>query len=154
MKFLGVTFDENLTFKDHIEGVKNKCNKRLNLLKALCGKNWGASPETILYTYRSYIRPIIEYSSILFAHADEPLLKTIQAIESKAIKIAHRLPPWTTNTFCYSYVKFEKITDRIKKLGKDFLHKNSDDNLIKPLIENSKPSLSGRHSAVYKVLNW
>ena len=60
----------------------------------------------------------------------------------------------TSNTFCYSHVKFEKITDRIKKLGKDFLDKNSQDYLIKPLIENAKPSQIGRHSAVYKILNW
>ena len=125
MKFLGVTFDEKLSFEEHIDIIRSKCNKRLNLLKALCGKTWGASPETILYTYRSYIRPNLEYSSILFAHADMHLLKKIQAIETKAIKIAHRLPPWTTNSFCYSYVKFEKITDRIKKLAKDFLNKNS-----------------------------
>ena len=108
IKFLGVTFDDNLTFKEHIEEVRTKCHKRLNLLKALCGKNWGASPETILYTYRSYIRPILEYSSILFAHNEWSLLSKIQAIETKAIKIAHRLPPWTTNTFCYSYVSFDK----------------------------------------------
>ena len=71
-----------------------------------------------------------------------------------AIKIAHRLPPWTTNHFCYSYVSFDKITDRIKLLAKDFLKKNSNDELIKPLIEAAKPSINGRHSAVYKTLNW
>ena len=151
---MGITFDETLSFKEHIEEIRTKCNKRLNLLKALCGKNWGASPETILYTYRRFIRPILEYSSILFAHADESLLQKLQAIETKAIKIAYRLPPWTTNTFCYSYVQFDKITDRIKILAKDFLKKNSQDDLIKPLIENSKPSQIGRHSAIYKALNW
>ena len=153
-KFLGVTFDENLTFKEHIEVVRARCLKRLNLLKALCGKNWGASPETILYTYRSYIRPVLEYSSILFAHSDWSLLSKIQAIETTAIKIAHRLPPWTTNSFCYSFVSFDKIIDRMKTLAKDFLNKNSQDELIKPLIESAKPSQIGRHSAVFKTLNW
>ena len=89
MKFLGITFDEHLSFKEHIEEIRTKCNKRLNLLKALCGKNWGATPETILYTYRSYIRPILEYSSILFAHTEENQLKQIQAIETKAMNVSN-----------------------------------------------------------------
>ena len=75
-------------------------------------------------------------------------------IETKAIKIAHRLPPWTTNTFCYSYVPFERITERIKSLSKDFLNKNSQDDLIKPMILAAKPSQNGQHSAIYRALNW
>ena len=81
-------------------------------------------------------------------------MKKIQAVETMAIKIAHRLPQWTTNYFCYSYVTFERITDRLKKLSKNFLRINANDELIKPLIEAAKPSMNGRHSAVYKTLNW
>ena len=152
-KFLGVLFDDKLSFEDHIKDIVSRCKKRLNLLKAIAGQNWGASPETILYTYRSFIRPILEYSSILFAH-DELLLKKIQAVKTLAIKIAHRLQPWTTNYFCYKYANIEKITDRIKLLSKRFLEINSNDELIKPLIEAAKPSLSGKHSPVFKTLNW
>ena len=70
-KFLGFTFNQNLSHKAHIQDVINRCNKRLNLLKAIKGKSWGASPSTIIYTYKVYIRPILEYGSILFAHSDE-----------------------------------------------------------------------------------
>ena len=85
-KFLGITFDEKLTFKAHIENIVTRCKKRLNLLKTIRGKNWGASPETLLYTYKSYVRPIIEYGAILFAYSDDNLLKKNQAIETDAIK--------------------------------------------------------------------
>ena len=131
-KFLGITFDNKLTFKEHIEDITSRCKKRLNILKALRGQNWGASPETILYTYKSYIRPILEYSAILFAYADQNLLTKIQAVETLAIKIAHRLPPWTTNTFCYSYVSFENIIERIRSQSRNFLQKNESDELINP----------------------
>ena len=154
IKFLGITFDEHLTFKNHIEDIVSRCNKRLNLLKALRGQTWGAHPSTILYTYEVFIRPILEYGSILFAHSDASLLKKIQAIETKAIKIAFGLPQWTTNHWCYHQVNFDKILDRIKKLGKRFIQKNENDPLIKPLIESAKPSMMGHHSPVYKILNW
>jgi hypothetical protein len=87
-----------VTFDEHIEDIVSRCKKRLNLLKALCGRTWGASTVTIMYTYKSFIRPILEYGSILYAYSSDDLIKKIQAVETQAIKIAHRLPPWTTNT--------------------------------------------------------
>ena len=153
-KFLGIIFDQKLSFKAHIENIVSRCHKRMNLLKAIRGKDWGANPNTILYTYKAYIRPIIEYGSILFAHSNHELLKKLQAIETTAIKIAFRLPPWTTNHWCYQYVSFENILDRLKMNAKRFIDTNSNDDLIKPLIEESKPSNIGKHSPIYKALNW
>ena len=153
-KFLGIIFDEQLTFKAHIEDIVSRCKKRLNLLKALRGKSWGAHPSTLMYTYKVFIRPLLEYGCILFAHSDTNLLKKIQAVETEAIKIAFQLPPWTTNHWCYTMVHFDKILDRIKNLGKSFIDKNKEDFLIKPLIDAAKPSMSGKHSPVFKILNW
>ena len=34
-KFLGLVFDQKLTFKDHIQKLKKKCFKALNLLKVV-----------------------------------------------------------------------------------------------------------------------
>ena len=122
---------EKMTFENHIEDIVTRANKRLNLLKAIRGQKWGASPETLLYTYRTYVRPILEYGCILYSHEKENLLKKIQAIEVKAIKIAFRLPPWATNTWCYNLINFDKILDRLKKQAKSFLTKHSSDHLMK-----------------------
>ena len=153
-KFLGIIFDEKLSYETHIENIVSRCHKRMNLLKAIKGMDWGANPNTILYTYKTYIRPIIEYGSILFAHADQRLLKKLQSIETTAIKIAYRLPTWSTNHWCYKLVTFDKILDRLKQNAKSFLDTNVNDDLVKPLIEASKPSNIGHHSAIYKALNW
>ena len=128
--------------------------KRLNLLKALTGRKWGANTDTILYTYRTFIRPLIEYSAVLIAHCDKNMFKKIQAIEIKAIKIAFDLPPWSLNTFCYDLVSFSPIGDRLKQLAKQFIEKNRKDFVLKHYIENAKPSLKGHHSPIYKALNW
>ena len=109
-------------------------------MKALKGQTWGANPETILYSYRTYVRPLLEYSCILFANASEQLFKKIQAVETTAIKIAYRLTPWATNTYCYSLVNFETILNRTKSLSKQFLKKNKDDELMKPCLLYTSPS--------------
>ena len=38
-KFLGVIFDEKLSFKEHIGLLKGKCLKGMNLLKSLAGRD-------------------------------------------------------------------------------------------------------------------
>ena len=131
-----------------------RCLKRLNLLKAICGKTWGANSETIMYTYRTFIRPVIEYGCVLFAHCDQDLLSKLQAIETSAIKIAYDLAPWTTNYWCYKQVNFTLILERIQLLAKQFINKNKNDYVLKPFIHNNKPSLNGNHSPIYKALNW
>ena len=153
-KFLGVYFDEMMTFEQHVDDIVTRAKKRLNLLKAIRGQSWGASPETLLYTYRTFVRPILEYGCFLFSHEKENLLKKIQSVEILAIKIAHRLPPWATNTWCYNLISFEPITTRLKTLSKSFIDKNRDDDLIKELIEDTKPSMTGLHSPMFKTLNF
>ena len=151
---LGITFAESLSFKEHILDITNRCQKRLNLLKAIRGREWGASPETIMFTYKRFVRQVLGYGSVFLAHANPELLKKRQAIETEAIKIAYRLPPWTSNTWCYRLVKTENILERLKKQAKIFLLKNQNDDLISPLIKDSKMSIIGQHSPVYKALNW
>ena len=153
-KFLGITFDQSLSFSDHIADIITRAKKRLNLLKALRGQTWGASPDTLLYSYRTYIRPILEYGCILFSHSSDILLRKIQSIETSAIKIAHRLPPWATNSWCYNLISFEPILDRIKSASTKFIERNKSDELISPLIENIKPSITGYHSPLYKAMKF
>ena len=76
-KFLGITFDQTLSFSDHINDIVTRAKRRLNLLKALRGQTWGASPETILYSYRTFVRPLLEYGNILFAHSKEHLQRKL-----------------------------------------------------------------------------
>ena len=82
------------------------------------------------------------------------MLKKIKCIETQAIKISYNLPPWATDTWCYEQVTFEPILNRLKLLANKFIEANKNDELIKPLIEDTKPSMTGYHSPLYKVLNF
>ena len=54
--FLGILFDRKLSFIPHIEYLKAKCLKALNLLKVLPHTSWGADQTTLLKLYQSLIR--------------------------------------------------------------------------------------------------
>ena len=45
VKFLGMVFDERLTWRAHIDFVIDKCKKRLNLMRCIGGTNWGQTNQ-------------------------------------------------------------------------------------------------------------
>ena len=55
VKFLGITFDSQLTFKKHFEGILGRCNTRYYCLRLLANKKWGPSPSTLIQIYEQCV---------------------------------------------------------------------------------------------------
>ena len=47
IKFLGITFDNRMTFTKYFEEILERCNNKFHRLKILVNKKWGPSPATI-----------------------------------------------------------------------------------------------------------
>ena len=62
-KFLGLIFDKKLSFIPHLQYLKNKCFKALNLLRVVANTKWGSDEKTLLHLYRSLIRSKLEYGA-------------------------------------------------------------------------------------------
>ena len=56
VKFLGITFDFQLTFQKHFEDILDCCNTRHHRLKLLANKKWGPSPSTMIQIYKQCVR--------------------------------------------------------------------------------------------------
>lgn len=65
-RFLGITFDYNMTFSTKREITIKKCTRALNMIKFLRGTWWGSSPDTHSIIYKSFIRSIIDYGSFIY----------------------------------------------------------------------------------------
>lgn len=87
-KFLGMIFDRKLTWRSHIDHVVTKCKKRLNLMRAVSGKHWGASQKTLLLIYRALIRSVIDYGSIAYDNAAQSQLDRLDSIQCQALRIS------------------------------------------------------------------
>jgi hypothetical protein len=88
-KILGVTFDPKLNFGTHVKNTIDKAKKSLNILKALTTRQWGKNKETLITTYNTITRPIIEYGGPVWS----PLISTtnlnnLQTIQNSALRIA------------------------------------------------------------------
>ena len=60
-KWLGITIDRNMIFKAHIRQLKRACAKRLNIMKMLCGANFGPKLDFLIKFCIKYIRTYIKY---------------------------------------------------------------------------------------------
>jgi len=86
-KFLGVVFDDKLTWNTHIKYIVEKCKRRLNLMRAVSGYTWGASKKSLITIYRTLIRPVLEYGDIAFATASKTSLAKLTSIQTEALRL-------------------------------------------------------------------
>ncbi len=64
VRFLGVFFDEKLTWCQHIDKVRNKCKKVNDVLRCLSGQDWGASRAMLINIYQALLRAALDYGCL------------------------------------------------------------------------------------------
>ena len=87
-KFLGIVLDSRLSMVKHIDHIKAKCSKRLNLFRCIAGTEYGADRKTLLYLYKALVLPIIEYGAVIYAGASDNTLKKLDTIQNSFLRIA------------------------------------------------------------------
>jgi hypothetical protein len=88
-KILGLTFDPKLTYNQHIDNTKEKATKTTKLLKTLTSTTWGKQKETIVTTYKTITRPIIEHASTIWSStASKTNINKLQTIQNIALRTA------------------------------------------------------------------
>ena len=85
VKFLGITFDSQLTFQKHFEDILDCYNTRCHRLKLLVNQKWGPSPSTIIQIYKQCARPIFEYSPFSTITTSDNIISKIQRLQNKFI---------------------------------------------------------------------
>ncbi|GFO22414.1 RNA-directed DNA polymerase from mobile element jockey, partial [Plakobranchus ocellatus] len=87
-KFLGVVFDSKLTFYNHVQYLKKKCLKALNLLSVVGHTDWGADRTTPLKLYRTLVRSKLDYGSVIYGSAKKHVLRALDPIHHQGLRIA------------------------------------------------------------------
>jgi hypothetical protein len=94
IRYLGVTFSKNCTLNQDVKEteLKSRFRNRANLLYRIRGRIRGCDPKILYHTYKSFIRPVIEYRAPICATLYPALLHQTSACERRMLRRIFQLP--------------------------------------------------------------
>ena len=142
VKFLGITFDSQLTFKKHFEDILGRCNTRprYHRLKLLLHKKYGPDPSTIIQIYKPCVRPIFEYGSLSTITTSDNIISKIQRLQNKFIRLALRLPKYICPELLYDSTGLPYVKDRLLSCATKSLDRIAQNPLVEESISSNRLS--------------
>jgi len=86
-RFLGVTFDVRLSYKEHFKTLREKCFTSLNLLKMVARTSYGGDRKTMLLLYRSLVRSKLDYACFIYDSACTTSKRSLDVVHHSALRI-------------------------------------------------------------------
>ena len=121
IKFLGITFDNKMTFTKHFEEILECCNQKFHRLRIVVNKKWGPSPETILQIYKQCVGPIFECGIVSTITVSETVITKIQRVQNSFIRLALRLPKYVSACSLHEAAGLPYVRERLISIGQNHL---------------------------------
>ena len=118
-RFLGITFDNRLTFTNHINTILNRARTRAIRLKNIYTTKHGPSPDTMIRLYKIFIRPLFEYGAPALVVADLKKWEQLQHNYIKHVLQTHYIP----NKYARQLTQLPTIKDRTILLARNWYRK-------------------------------
>jgi len=123
-KFLGVFIDHKLTWKEHITYTKNKISKCIGILRKV---NKILSKCIKLKLYKTFIQPHLIYCNIVWCAAYVTVLKPLEIIQKRALKIALNVPRLTPTDVLFKLANVQRLASINKIQTAIFMYKYNND---------------------------
>ena len=88
VRFLGLIFHRRMNWREHIESLRTRCMRAMNVLKATSHLSWGGDRTTLLRLYRSLIRSKLDYGSQFYGNTTNKILKRLEVVHNTALRLA------------------------------------------------------------------
>ncbi len=142
-KHLGITFNTNLTWKHHIDNIYLTANRKVNIfskLKHLLDR------RTLFTMYTSFIRPTLEYGSIIWNNCSELESDRLKSIQRRAARTIVGGITRTSSLLLYEESGLELLSKRRERALLLFFHKIVHDNVPSYLSEMKPAENVERHN--------
>ena len=113
-KYLGVIIDK-LSFSNHINYVRHKSAFVLGRLYPL-----KLSLKNKVRLYKTCVRPIFSYASVVFTQTD---LRKLQIIQNRFLRIATRAPWHMRSNDLHRDIKIDSVKEHCRKLSSSYFDK-------------------------------
>ncbi|GBO09151.1 putative RNA-directed DNA polymerase from transposon BS [Araneus ventricosus] len=112
--YLGFTLDTEINCGKHIGKLVEKGKKRLQLLKLISGRDWGANSGTLRMTYTALIRPVLEYGYQVYQVASQTNLNKLERVQFSAARIITGLRSCCPKAIVLYEADFQPLSMRIR----------------------------------------
>lgn len=86
-KYLGMILTAKLNWEAHVNHIIQKAHRGLNIMRAICGTEWGAEPATLLIMYKAIVRSHLEFGIQVLATASKKNLLKLNHMQNAALRI-------------------------------------------------------------------
>ena len=142
IKFLGITFDNRITFTKQFEEILEHCNNKFHRLRILVDKNWGPSPATILQIYKQCVRPTFEYGIVSTITVSESVINKIQIVQNSFIRLALRLPKYLLVRLIHEASGLPYVRERLIRVGQNHLARIHANRLVEHTINSARTNIA------------
>ena len=88
-RHLGIILQNNLQWNSHVTHIINKSKKLLHQLRKTRGQ---LNTPSLLVIYTAYIRPVIEYGSLVLSNTTRTQKDQLERVQRRAARICLRIP--------------------------------------------------------------
>ena len=142
IKFLGITFDNRITFTKHFEEILEHCNQKFHHLRILVSKKWCTSPSTILQIYKQCVRPIFEYGIVSTITVLETVITKIQRVQNSFIRLALRLSKYVSAHLLHEASELPYARERLITVGQNHSARMHANPLVEHTINSAKTNIA------------
>lgn len=116
LKYLGVFYDEKLSWKFHIDHIACRGSQALGLLRRCSHRRIGMRRSTLILLYKCYVRPILEFGCVLFSGLPMYKLRPLVLLERQALRLCLGLPRYVANNVLYLEARLPSLVSRFQLL--------------------------------------
>jgi hypothetical protein len=121
VKFLGLTMDAKLLWKDHIAAVVNNCVKIKNAFSIISKSSYAPSLKSLATLFKSLVRSRIDYGLIIYGSASKSNLLKIDVAARAILRLILGSRTSTPTEVIYAETGTEPLSDRRDWLSSNYL---------------------------------
>lgn len=120
VKYLGVTLDTKLTYKDHLSYIVNKCNILIRTLYPFINRSSALNTANKMLIFKSIFHAVMFYAAPVWAKSANCHLKRLQVLQNKLLKLIYNLPRLYSTAGLHQIANVDLVVVKIDKLSVNF----------------------------------
>lgn len=121
IKYLGLTLDKTLTFRDHLGSRVQKGGKLVRALYPLVSRNSKLAIRHKVLLYKVVLRPSVCYACPVWSSCAATHLLAVQRFQNKTLKMMLGLPPRTPTRLVHEMTGLETVSEYVARLTDSFV---------------------------------